>query len=58
MKSATPANAIPALGQQVDALAASVTLIGLASYFPREIRDQDDAREKLGLCVRLPAARR
>jgi hypothetical protein len=34
-----------------------VTGQGLAAYFPRELRDLDDAREKLGLCVRLLAAR-
>ena len=57
-KSAAPASALPALGKQVDALAASVTGKGLASYFPRELRDLDDAAEKLGLCGRLLAARR
>ncbi len=56
-KSATPAEAMPALGKQVDALAASVTSKGLASYFPRELRDLDDARAKLELCARLLAAR-
>ena len=44
-------SALPALGKQVDALAASVTGKGLAAYFPRELRDLDDAREKLGLCA-------
>jgi hypothetical protein len=58
VKSATPVSALPALRKQVDALAASVTGKGLASYFPRELRDLDDAREKLGLCTRLLAARR
>jgi hypothetical protein len=57
-KSAAPANAIPAIGKQVDALAASLTGKGLAAYFPRELRDLDDAREKLGLCARLLAGRR
>jgi hypothetical protein len=57
-KSATPANAIPTLGKQVDALAASVTNKELAPYFPRELRDLNDAREKLGLCARLLTARR
>jgi hypothetical protein len=52
-KSATPASALPALGKQVDALVTSLTGRGLASYFPRELRDLDDAREKLGLCARL-----
>jgi hypothetical protein len=56
-KSATPASAIPALEKQVDALAASVAGNGLSPYFPRELRDLDDAREKLGLCARLLAAR-
>ena len=37
-------------------LAASVTGKGLAAYFRRELRDLDDAREKLGLCARLPSA--
>jgi hypothetical protein len=56
--SATPAEAFPALGEQADALAASVTGKGLAAYFPRELRDLDDVREKLGLCARLLAARK
>jgi hypothetical protein len=57
-KSAAPATALPALGKQVDALAASVTGKGLASYFPRELRDLDDAREQLQLCARLLATQR
>jgi len=56
--SATPAEALSSLGKQVDALAASVTGKGLASYFGRELRDLDDAREKLELCARLLAVRR
>jgi hypothetical protein len=56
--SAAPAGAIPALGKQVEALAASLTDDGLAAYFPRELRDLDDARQKLKLCARLLAARR
>jgi hypothetical protein len=56
--SATPASALAPLGRQVDALAASVTDKGLAAYFPRELRDLDDAREKLALGARLLAARR
>jgi hypothetical protein len=32
----------------------SLAMRGLAPYFPRELRDVDDAREKLGLCKRLP----
>jgi hypothetical protein len=56
--SATPASALPTLGKQADALAASVTGKGLAAYFPRELRDLDDAREKLGMCARLLAVRR
>ena len=52
-ESATPASALPALGKEVDALAASVRGKGLASYFPRELRDLDDAKEKLELCTRL-----
>jgi hypothetical protein len=56
-KSAAPAKALAALGKQVDALAASVTSNGLAAYFPRELRDLDDAQHKLGLCARLSAAR-
>jgi hypothetical protein len=58
VKSDTPAGALPVLGQRVDALAAMVTAKGLASYFPRELRDLDDAREKLGLCARLLATQR
>jgi len=58
VQSATPASVLPALGQQVEALAAAVMAQGLASYFPRELRDLDDAREKLGLCARLLAAQR
>ena len=57
-QSATPAKALPTLEKQLDDLAAAVTGQGLASYFPRELRDLDDAREKLGLCARLLAARR
>lgn len=56
--SADPAQTIPSLRKQVDALAASVTGKGLASYFPRELRDLNDAREKLELCTRLLAAQR
>ena len=57
-KSANPADAIPALGKQIDALAASVTDKGLASYFPRELRDLDDLREKLALGTQLLTLRR
>ena len=57
VKSADPAEALPRCGKQVDTLAASVTGKGLAAYFPRELRDLDDAREKLGLCARLLSAR-
>jgi hypothetical protein len=56
--SATPASALPALEKQADVLAASVTGKGLASYFPRELCDLNGVREKLGLCMRLFAARR
>ncbi len=56
--SAAPAKALPALGQQAEALAASITGKGLAAYFPRELRDLDDTREKLALCARLLAERR
>ncbi len=58
VKSTTPASALPAIGKQLDALAGSVTGKGLAAYFPRELRDLDNAREKLGLCARLLAMRR
>jgi hypothetical protein len=55
---ATPAGALASLRTQLDALTASVTDRGLSPYFPRELRDLADAREKLDLCVRLlPAAR-
>jgi hypothetical protein len=57
-KSAALADALPALGRQIDALAASVTGKGLAACFPRELRDLDDAREKLALCARLLADRK
>ncbi|MHB8974580.1 MAG: hypothetical protein ACYC3X_29565 [Pirellulaceae bacterium] len=57
VKSPNPAEAVAALGKQVDALAASVTGKGLSAYFPRELRDLDDAREKLALCARLLSAR-
>ena len=40
----------------MDALAVSVTAKGLAAYFPRELRDLADAREKLELCARLQKA--
>jgi hypothetical protein len=53
-----PATSLSTLEKQVDALAASVTGKGLAAYFPRELRDLDDAREKLRLCTRLLAASR
>jgi hypothetical protein len=39
-------------------LAASITGIGLAAYFRRELRDLNDTREKLALCARLLATRR
>lgn len=54
-KSVSPAEALPALGKQVDDVAASVTDKDLVSYFPRELRDLHDAREKLALCARLLA---
>jgi hypothetical protein len=57
-KSANPANALPALEKQVDSLAALVADKGLAAYFPRELRDVDDVREKLVRCARLLAMRR
>jgi hypothetical protein len=57
-KSATSDGALPALREQVQAMAASVADKGLTAYFPRELRDLDDVREKLGLCARLLAARR
>jgi hypothetical protein len=57
-KSATPADVLPALGKQVDALTAAVTAKGLSSCFPRELRDLDDARDKLEPCRRLLAGPR
>jgi len=54
-RSVTPAEALPALRKQVDDVTASVTGNGLASYFPHELRDLDDAREKLALCAQLLA---
>jgi hypothetical protein len=57
-KSATPAADIPALAKQVDTLSASLRDKGLAPCFPRELRDLDEAREKLGVCERLLAGRR
>jgi hypothetical protein len=57
-RSTTPATAIPGLARQVDDLTASVTDHGLTSYFPRELRDLQSAREKLELCARILAARR
>ncbi|NUQ64957.1 MAG: hypothetical protein HUU20_21040 [Pirellulales bacterium] len=56
-KSAGSADALPALGKQVDTLVASVAGRGLAACFARELRDLDDAREKLELCARLLAER-
>ena len=47
--------ALPALEKQVADVTASVTSKGLAAYFPRELRDLDDARKKLVLCSRLLA---
>jgi len=58
VQSTAPASGLPSLAQQVDALAAFVTGKGLRAYFPRELRDLDDAREKLGLCTRLLTAPR
>ncbi len=55
--SANPAGALASLAKQVDALAASVTGPALAAYFPRELRDLDDARTKLTRCARLLSAR-
>ncbi len=54
-KSVAPAEALAAIGKQVDDVAASVTDKGLASYFPRELRDLKDTREKLELCSRVLA---
>ena len=47
-QSPDPAETLRALGNQVDRLAASVADKGLAAYFPRELRDLDDARDKRG----------
>lgn len=52
-RSAEPGQALPALLEQAAALTASVTTRGLAAYFPRELRDLDDARAKLTLCTEL-----
>jgi hypothetical protein len=52
-----PGGRLPAIRKQLDALTASVTDKGLAAYFPRELRDLADAREKLVLCARLLAGR-
>jgi hypothetical protein len=51
--SATPAEMLSVIGKQMDALGSLVTRKGLALYFPRELRDLDDARAKLRLCFRL-----
>jgi hypothetical protein len=57
-RSATPGKTIPELARQVDNLAALVTGNGLGSYFPRELRDLDGAKQKLRLCTRLLSAQR
>ncbi|MCY2992219.1 MAG: hypothetical protein NTY19_30705 [Planctomycetota bacterium] len=54
-KSVTPVETLAALGKQVDDVAASVTDKGLAAYFPRELRDLEDVREKLEICSRVLA---
>lgn len=53
--SSAPGGVTQSLGKQVDALAACVTGQGLAPYFPRELRDLDDAKEKLKRCTQLLA---
>ncbi len=55
-KSDTPGDTLATLGKQVDAVAALVQDKGLAACFPRELRDLDDARQKLSLCSQLLAA--
>jgi hypothetical protein len=57
-QSAAAAKAIPAIAKQVDDLAALVTGNSLGSYFPRELRDLDGAKQKLRLCTRLLSAQR
>jgi len=56
-KSANPVQTIPTLRKQVDALAALLAGKGLTAYFPRELRDMDDSRQKLELCERQLAKR-
>lgn len=54
-KSPDPAQSFPAIRKRVDSLASMVTDKGLASHFPRELRDLDDARKSLERCVVSPA---
>ncbi|MBP8692164.1 MAG: hypothetical protein KBI20_07920, partial [Sedimentibacter sp.] len=46
---------ILSLREKTDALVGLVTSNGLDAYFSRELRDLDDARNKLGLCTQLLA---
>ncbi len=55
VKSASPADRLPSLVQQLDGLARSLTGKGLAPCFPRELRDLADARDTVELCKRLLA---
>lgn len=55
-RSPTPSDALPSLGAQVAALANAVTATGVAPCLPREMRDLDDVRDRLRVCVRLLAA--
>jgi hypothetical protein len=56
-ESTTPGDSIEKLEQQVDTLVKLVLDKNLAPYFPREFRDLDEAKTKLGLCTQLLKAR-
>ncbi len=49
-KSASLVATLPALVTKINRLAALLTDRGHGAYFPRELRDLDDARKTIGLC--------
>ena len=55
-KSASPAETFPALVTTINTLATLLNGKDQGAYFPRELRDLDDARKTIGLCDGLLAA--